>query len=174
MWSGSSATDFARPDEAHGVTTFEAQDCRVCRANSGETRISPGPTIYEGVHWLVEHAYPTSLLGWTVLVLKRHAEALHDLSREEGEELGVLQWAVSRALEAETECTKEYAVFFAELPEFRHVHVHMVPRAVDLPPDLRGRRVFELLKPTPEETVAPADVVRFCERLAERVASDLV
>lgn len=51
-------------------------DCHTCRSLSGERRISPGPTIYEGRNWLIEHAYPTGLKGWLVIVLKRHADAL--------------------------------------------------------------------------------------------------
>ena len=51
-----------------------AAECYSCRSISGTTRISPGPYIYKGQFWLVDHAYPTRLKGWLVLVLKRHAE----------------------------------------------------------------------------------------------------
>lgn len=47
--------------------------CFTCLSNSGEKRISPGATIYEGQYWLVEHAYPVRRTGWIVIVLKRHA-----------------------------------------------------------------------------------------------------
>jgi hypothetical protein len=50
-------------------------ECLTCKSNSGEQRISPGPTIYEGEYWFVEHAYPVKRLGWLVIVLKRHEEA---------------------------------------------------------------------------------------------------
>jgi diadenosine tetraphosphate (Ap4A) HIT family hydrolase len=122
---------------------------------------------------VVEHAYPTSLLGWLVIVLKRHAEALHELSHEEGEELGLLQWAVSRALSAEIGCMKEYAVFFAEQPGFSHVHVHMVPRAADLDAALLGGRVFAHLTPRPSEVIDPSDVARFCERVGGTIRAEL-
>ena len=55
-------------------------ECWTCKSNLGEKRISPGPTIYEGKYWLVEHAYPIKMIGWLVIVLKRHAEALHELT----------------------------------------------------------------------------------------------
>lgn len=148
-------------------------DCPVCRSNSGEERISPAPPIHETDLWVVEHAYPTSLVAWIVIVLKRHADALHELTRAEGEELGLLQWAVCRALELETECVKEYAVFFAEVPEFNHVHVHIVPRAADLPPELRGGRVFAFLKTRPEDAISPEAVVEVCERLGHEVRRQL-
>ena len=155
------------------IPTAMTQDCPVCLSNSGAERISPGAPIYEGEYWVVEHAYPSALLGWLVLVLKRHAEALHELTRAEGEELGVLQWAVSHALEAETDCEKEYSVFFAEMPRFSHVHFHIVPRATDLPAELRGGRVFAFLKAPPAEVIAPELVAQFCTRVSHRVRQQL-
>ena len=145
--------------------------CSICRSNEGTARISPGPPIYEGRHWLVEHAYPSALLGWLVIVLRRHAEALHELSRAEAEELGTLQWAVAKLLRSETSCLKEYSVFFAEAPGFQHVHVHMVPRGPDLPTDFRGGRVFGLLQIPPEEAVPREAVAAFCSRASVEVAS---
>ena len=62
-------------------------ECWTCKSNIGEKRISPGPTIFEGQSWLVEHAYPVKTIGWIVIVLKRHAEALHELTIEEFIEL---------------------------------------------------------------------------------------
>ena len=66
-------------------------ECFSCRSISGDKRISPGPYIHEGNYWLVDHAYPTSLKGWLVIVLKRHVEALHELSQEEFKELADIQ-----------------------------------------------------------------------------------
>lgn len=144
-------------------------DCPVCRSNSGEERISPGAPIFEGDAWVVEHAYPSALLGWLVIVLKRHAEALHELSRAECQELGTLQWAVSRALHEETACLKEYCVFFAEQPRFGHVHFHVIPRAHDHDPDRLGGKAFAYLKAPAEEVVAPREVESFCARLRAKV-----
>ena len=42
-------------------------ECLICCSISGERRISPGPFIYEGAYWLVDHAYPTLLKGWLVI-----------------------------------------------------------------------------------------------------------
>ena len=55
--------------------------CHTCESNSGEKRISPGCQIYSGQYWLVEHAYPSDLVGWLVIVLKRHCEKLHELKK---------------------------------------------------------------------------------------------
>jgi hypothetical protein len=51
--------------------------CRVCQSNEGRARISPGEPIYEGDHWVVEHAYPLSAaqawhgMGWVGVTMRR-------------------------------------------------------------------------------------------------------
>ena len=138
---------------------------------NGAARISPGPTIYEGRYWLVEHAYPTALKGWLVIVLRRHAEALHELSAEECLELGELQGKTARLLHQQTGCQKEYMVFFAEQPGFAHIHFHVVPRAVEWPEALKGGKSFALLKVSEAEAVAPEEVRQFCIELQQRFAA---
>jgi diadenosine tetraphosphate (Ap4A) HIT family hydrolase len=134
-------------------------------------RISPGPPIYETEHWLVEHAYPSALLGWLVIVLKRHADALHLLTASESAELGMLQWAVAKTLASQTGCAKEYMAFFAEMPGFHHVHLHMIPRAGDLAPELRGGKVFALLQAARDDIVAEDHVAEFCARASTEMSS---
>jgi len=142
--------------------------CFTCRSTSGEQRISPGPTIFTGQFWLVEHAYPTTVAGWLVLVLKRHAEALHDLTPEEFAELGVLQGRAVRLLHTVTGCAKEYSVCFAEMPGFFHIHFHIIPRAADLPQESRGGKIFAALKISPEQAI-PADAIyRLCLEMQQR------
>lgn len=145
-------------------------ECYSCQANAGERRISPGPVIYESAHWKLEHAYPTKLTGWVVLVLKQHAEALHELSAAELAEMGDLLGRTARALREETGCEKEYLACFAEADHFHHVHIHIVPRAVDLPHELQGPRSFALLNPAAGEIAAAEDIIAFSERLRERLA----
>ena len=147
-----------------------AVDCYTCLANAGEMHISPGPIIYEGEHWKVDHAYPTQLVGWVVLVLKRHAEAMHELSADECLEMGVLIGRTARALREELGCEKEYVACFAEAEHFHHVHIHLVPRQANLPPELQGPRSFALLKPASAEAAAPQEVATLCERLRQRFA----
>jgi hypothetical protein len=45
-------------------------DCYACLNVAGKMKISPGEVIYDGKYWIVDHAYPTKLLGWLVIVLK--------------------------------------------------------------------------------------------------------
>jgi diadenosine tetraphosphate (Ap4A) HIT family hydrolase len=120
-------------------------ECFTCTSISGEKRISPGPTIYTGKFWLVEHAYPCQLKGWLVLVLKRHVESLHELEREEFLELADLQHRLASLLFKELDCEKEYAVCLAEAEHFHHIHFHLIPKPRDLPDELWGSKVFTLL-----------------------------
>lgn len=144
-------------------------ECYSCSANNGERSISPGPVIFEGMYWKIDHAYPTKLVGWVVLVLKRHAEALHELSAAECIEMGELLGRTARALREEMGCEKEYIACFAEADHFHHVHIHVIPKQADLPHELQGPRSFALLTPAPGEVATPRDVTACCERLARRM-----
>ncbi|MFZ6028456.1 MAG: HIT family protein [Chloroflexota bacterium] len=144
------------------------RSCHSCRSLTGEKRISPGPVIYEGRFWLVEHAYPTALKGWLVLVLKRHAEALHELTADEFVELGQLQQRVAKLLRAETGCQKEYSVCYAEMAGFYHIHFHIIPRAADLPDELKGGKIFAMLKAADGNIVPAEEIRQLCRRLGER------
>ena len=143
-------------------------DCYTCRSLSGERRISPGPTIYEGRYWLIEHAYPARLKGWLVIVLKRHAEALHELTREEFVELGELQALSVSLLHEALGSAKEYAVCFAEKAGFHHVHFHVVARSRDLPDELKGTKIFTVINVTEADALPPEEIKTFCEELRTR------
>ena len=143
-------------------------ECLTCKSNSGEQRISPGPTIYEGQYWLVEHAYPIKRVGWLVIVLKRHAEALHDLTPEEFTELGKLQSQITRFLFEELQCQKEYISCYGEAEGFAHIHFHVFAKPADLPEELKGGKSFNLLKVSQEEAVPPDEIIAFCELLQNK------
>jgi diadenosine tetraphosphate (Ap4A) HIT family hydrolase len=147
-------------------TFKDSAECWSCPSLTGERRISPGPFIHQGRYWVVDHAYPTRLPGWLVLVLKRHAEALHDLSSEEAAEMGDLIRRSCVILREVTGCQKEYVSLYAEAPHFAHLHVHIVPRATDLPDDLLGPRVFGLLSAA--DAVPPEEVRALSEDLHTR------
>ena len=100
-----------------------------------------------------------------MLVLKRHVEALHELSGEEFAELGELQGKVARLLHREMGCVKEYMACFVEAEHFRHIHVHMVAKDKGLPPELKGTAIFAMLKATEEEAVPPEEIKAFCEEM---------
>lgn len=143
-------------------------DCWTCKSNSGEERISPGPTIYEGSYWLVEHAYPVKMVGWLVIVLKRHAEALHELTSDEFTELAQIQAEIIPLLHEELHSEKEYISCYAEMDHFRHIHLHVFAKPSDLPDELKGGRSFALLKTTAEDAIPAAEIITFCELLKAR------
>jgi diadenosine tetraphosphate (Ap4A) HIT family hydrolase len=148
-------------------------ECWTCKSNTGEKRISPGPTIYEGKYWLVEHAYPIKILGWLVIVLKRHAEALHELTTEEFIELAQIQARLIPLLHKELHCEKEYMSCYAEMEHFQHIHIHVFARPAGIPDALKGGRSFALLKVTPEEAVSAVEIISFCNLLRDKLAYTL-
>lgn len=95
--------------------------------------------------WDVVHAFGTSVEGWLVLVARRHVTAVSALTDDEAAEVGPLLKEVSRALEAVVGCPKTYVVQFAEHPDHPHVHIHVIPRAAELPIEHRGPGAFALL-----------------------------
>lgn len=120
----------------------------------------------------MEHAYPVRVIGWLVIVLKRHAEALHELTVDEFAELGVLQFRLTRFLFEELHCEKEYISCYAEMEHFRHIHVHVFARPPDLPDELKGGKSFALLKVTHEDAVPADEIAAICARLRSRFHDD--
>ncbi len=138
-------------------------ECKTCASLSGVHRISPGEAIYNGEYWVLEHTYPVKVRGWLVLVLKRHAAALHELTVQEFSELQELTPKIVSILHAHFRCTKEYIICLAEAPGHEHVHVHFIPRAADLAVEFRGAKIFGLIgvpDPLPQQ-----DVVELCQTL---------
>ena len=69
--------------------------------------------------------------GWTVLVLKRHATELFDLTREERSQLIEEVTEVSRTLAVTFDAVKiNYELLGNQLP---HIHWHLIPRLADDP-----------------------------------------
>lgn len=139
--------------------------CISCRGLAGAPRISPGPPIYIGQYWQIEHAYPSKLVGWLVIVLRRHAAALHELTAAEFAEFGPLLERTVRVVHEALGSAKEYVACYAEQGGFEHVHFHVVPRAADLPEEFRGAGSFALLGVSRAEAADPASVKAFCESL---------
>lgn len=133
-------------------------ECLTCdwtaRRDAGDA--PPWDSIARTPGWDVVHATGTAVEGWLVLVARRHVAAVADLTDGEAAELGPLLTGVSRALHDVTGCQKTYVVQFAEHPRHRHVHVHLIPRAHDLPDDQRGPGIFSRLGVADDEVVPEA------------------
>jgi len=145
-------------------------ECLSCLSLQGIQRISPGPYIYEGRSWVVDHAYPTSLKGWLVIVLKRHVEALHDLTHEEFQELGDIQYRLAQVMRSKSSIEKEYMMCFAEAAHFHHVHIHFVAKPLDLPQETRGPRIFSYLNVDQQDAVPPDEIIVLCEELKDALS----
>jgi len=141
-------------------------NCEVCLANNGVERINPGPTIYKSTHWLVEHIYPCPSLGWLVIPTRRHVESLSELSGQEWMELGGILQRSSELLRAALDYEKEYLISLYEAERSKHVHVHYVAKPHNVPPELKGPKIFEWRRTQP--TLPEKDIIEFCGYMKER------
>lgn len=142
-------------------------ECYACRHN-GMTVLPPRERVYDDGLWRVAHAFDTALPGWLVIVLRRHATSLADLTTEEAAALGPLIKRLSAALQQELQVPKAYLAFFAEGPQHPHVHIHVIPRPEK---ELRGPGSFELLSRPDDEWVSEVHRDRLSQRLAARLAA---
>jgi diadenosine tetraphosphate (Ap4A) HIT family hydrolase len=122
-----------------------ADDCLTCEAGEGRLQLALVPSLAVTDHWRVEQGHPSKVRGWLVVVLRRHAPALHDLTADEWSDLGTVLAAVCQAHRDVVGAEKEYVMQFAEAPGHQHVHVHVVPRLPEWPPELSGPRAMESL-----------------------------
>lgn len=130
--------------------------CFACEHIARFDELQPRDRIAADEHWLVAPAIGSGLLGWLVLLPRRHVLTIADLTDAEAAGLGCWQVRLSRALHAVTGCVKTYVVQFAEAEGFGHVHFHVVPRPADLPADRCGPNVFGFLD-QPDGRAASAD-----------------
>ncbi|HEY3994160.1 MAG TPA: HIT domain-containing protein [Ktedonobacteraceae bacterium] len=144
-------------------------ECLTCLNLRQERRISPGPFIYEGTYWMVDHAYPTTHLGWLVILPKRHIEALHELTREEFQELAEIEYKLVQVMHSDPSVQKEYLMCFAEGKGFQHVHFHVVPKPANFPAELKGPRVFALLAVDAEHALTTQELTAFCEEFTRKL-----
>jgi len=116
--------------------------------------------IYCTKYWDVVHCNSTSLPGWMVLVVRRHINAIAEMTEAEAIELGQLQRNVSMALHEVTGCAKTYVVQFAEHPQHPHVHFHVIPMKADTPKDERAANVFKHLGVSEDQRVSENEMNR--------------
>ena len=148
-------------------------DCRTCwllwRRDAGDA--PDWDCIVRTPAWDVVHCDSTSLLGWIVLVARRHVTALSDLTDDEAADLGPLVRDVSRALHELLECERTYVVQFAEHPQHRHVHVHVVPRVAALPADQQGPGIFQFLGVDEADRISEEAMNEFADGLRALLTS---
>jgi diadenosine tetraphosphate (Ap4A) HIT family hydrolase len=151
------------------VIVMAVADCYTCTVNAEFERLPRRERIAADDLWRVAHAFDSALPGWLVLMPRRHVTSIAMLTDAEAASLGTWQVRLSRALHNVLGCEKTYVVQFAEAEGFAHVHFHIVPRAADLAPDLRGPRIFRLLSPDDRPHVGEQQR----DELAAQLASEL-
>ena len=144
-------------------------ECKICLANSNEKRISPGVPIYENGDWVLEHAYPSSLKGWLVIVFKRHCERLDSLTKVEWRSLGDIQFFATKALSNSFKLEKEYVCCFAEMEGFKHIHFHVIPKPINCDLESVGVKAFRHIKPDAENIISEDEVKEICKNLKTEI-----
>jgi diadenosine tetraphosphate (Ap4A) HIT family hydrolase len=146
-------------------------DCFSCRGTAGVESLPIRERIWWDGRWRVAHAIGCALPGWVVVLPARHVLSMDELTPEEAAGLGPLLTAASRAVVEVTGCAKVYLAMFAEREEFRHLHVHLIPRQPDLVQELRGPRVFDYLKRPESEWVTEAEMDRLGAAMSESLSA---
>jgi diadenosine tetraphosphate (Ap4A) HIT family hydrolase len=143
--------------------------CYACDREAEFDQLPPRERIAHDEHWRVVHATGSGLLGWLVLVPRRHVMELADLTDAEAASLGGWQVRLGRALAQELDAPKTYVAEFGEQPGF-HLHFHVVPRQRELVDELRGPGIFGYLGRTEAEEISAAARDELATRLAARIA----
>ena len=112
--------------------------CFSCEFNKNPDK-APGGMIREYKYWRLEHIdEPIPVLGWLVLVTKRHVEGITGMNRDEAAELGEILVEMPKIQKKLCEAAQIYVVFFTELVS--HLHLHLIPRHIN--ETKKGPRTF--------------------------------
>jgi diadenosine tetraphosphate (Ap4A) HIT family hydrolase len=139
--------------------------CRTCLSLSGKEPLFPESLIYNGKYWVIEHAYPVKIKGWIVIILKRHCEALHELTESEFNELSILEEKVIKRLHAILKSEKEYSACFAEGKGFNHIHKHIIAKPHHLKQEFKGPAIFTLLGGE-EKLALKTSILKLCQQIS--------
>jgi len=139
-------------------------DCLPCRNNAIKPALLPlRECVFNDGLWRVAHAFNSALSGWMVVVTRRHVTSLSELTAAEAAAFGPLLRRLSAALEEVLGAAKAYVIFLAEA--VTHVHIHVIPRRVDLPPDRKGPHIFAYLMHPEAEWVSTDEMDRIASEV---------
>ncbi len=136
--------------------------------------LPPSERVYDDGLWRVAHAVSSTLAGWLVVLPKRHLTSLAELTPAEAAALGPLLQRLSVTLAEVTGAVKTYVALFAEAEGFEHLHLHLVPRAPDLPVDRHGPRIFGYLSKDESEWLPEEERDRVAARVTAALDGDHV
>ncbi|ONH54805.1 HIT family protein [Frankia sp. CcI49] len=148
-----------------------SDSCYSCKQEASLATLPIRERILVGAGWRAAHAIRCALPGWLVLVARRHITTIADLDAAAAAELGVLCRTLSLALTDVTGCAKTYVAAFSEAPGFDHLHVHVIPRAHDVPVEERGPSIFRYLREPSAAWVPEAAMNDLARALAARITT---
>jgi len=137
--------------------------CLACDVLAGRIE-PPGGTIYEDELWVVDHSIsPVALRGWLIVKPRRHVENFGELTDAEAARFGSISRSAAAAVQDALGAERVYVCSFGE--EWRHVHIHVVPRYSGMEPmswELLGEMWSGSSKwaCTDEEAATAADAIR--------------
>jgi histidine triad (HIT) family protein len=122
-----------------------AADCLVCQEIAGELPV-PGGLVWHDELAVAFHVPPLSgrgdpYLGHLLVVTRRHAAGLAELSEDEGAAIGRGAALLARALAAVAGATLVHSAVAGT--NASHFHLHLLPRYAETPPEVAWHAVDE-------------------------------
>ena len=118
------------------------------------------PAVVRTAHFAVHGKIEVPVVpGWMIVAPLAHVEQVDALGSDAQAELAPLLARVSNALRAATPTARIYVCTWNEM--LPHLHIHVIARPPDFPPERRGARLFLEDAPTdPASARAGRDVAR--------------
>jgi diadenosine tetraphosphate (Ap4A) HIT family hydrolase len=114
-------------------------ECLICSMEESD----PAARVFLDELWAAEVAPGYEVPGWFFLRSRRHAEKLTGLDEAETATFGRHAHDLASALEQVTGAPAVYLLSFGE--NYRHFHALLAARGEQVPPELRGWSLLELL-----------------------------
>jgi diadenosine tetraphosphate (Ap4A) HIT family hydrolase len=114
-------------------------ECLICSMEGAD----PASRVFLDELWAAEVAPGYEVPGWFFLRSRRHAEKLTGLDEAETATFGRHAHDLISALEQVTGAPAVYMLSFGE--NYRHFHALIAARGEQVPPELRGGAVLQLL-----------------------------
>jgi histidine triad (HIT) family protein len=140
-------------------------DCLGCREIAGDIEIPGGPLVDDGLvfafHAVPLETDPRPYLGHLLVSPRRHVDHFGDLNPAEAARIGTVAAQLSQALRQSEPIERVYAaVIGTHVP---HFHLHLLPRYLGTPSDVRWYLVDEW---EGARRGGPAEIASLVERLS--------
>jgi diadenosine tetraphosphate (Ap4A) HIT family hydrolase len=137
--------------------------CTECELVSGARHARGITPIARGPFVLHPRMEEGAVPGWWIVAPSRHVEQIDALEPGELWALGPVIAELAGQLRRATPCEKVYVSIFAEV--LHHLHVHVIARPPDAPPEIRGPLVF-----TATHVADPRDIDDVAVKVAARLS----